>query len=127
MCPTVAESVRPPNQKDDEVEQSRKVTIQASGCCIALYVFSFWVKPIETIHSLLVPVQKSAQGIARQMSITHIVKTIPPLNINRASRGTAPDQNVKTPSSLKILAAQEKLFLYSLLASIDCILYKIRR
>ena len=50
------------------------------------------------------------------------MKTIPPLSINRAKRGTAPDQKVKTPSSLNILAAHTKLFLYSFLASIDCIL-----
>lgn len=52
----------------------------------------------------------------------YIVKTIPPLIISLASRGTAPDQKVRSPSSLKIRAAQEKLFLYSFLASIDCIL-----
>ena len=51
-----------------------------------------------------------------------MVKTIPPLMISRAKRGTAPDQNVRTPSSLKILEAQTKLFLYSFLASMDCIL-----
>ena len=51
-----------------------------------------------------------------------MVKTIPPLIISLASRGTAPDQNVRIPSSLKIRAAQEKLFLYSFLASIDCML-----
>lgn len=41
----------------------------------------------------------------------NIVNTIPPLRISRARRGTAPDQKVKIPSSLKILAAQTKLFL----------------
>lgn len=56
------------------------------------------------------------------MAGPYIVKTIPPLIISLASRGTAPDQNVKIPSSLKIRAAQEKLFLYSFLASIDCML-----
>ena len=100
--------------------------IHNSGYCMTLYVFSFWINPIQTIHCLFVPLQKSALDFHRQTSITHIVKTIPPLNINRANRGTAPDQNVKMPSSLKILTAQEKLFLYSLLASIDCILHKIR-
>lgn len=50
-----------------------------------------------------------------------MVKTMPPLSISLASRGTAPDQNVKIPSSLKIRAAQLKLFLYSCDASIDCI------
>ena len=54
---------------------------------------------------------------------TYIVNTIPPLSISLANRGTAPDQNVKMPSFLKILAAQAKLFLYSFLASIDCILF----
>ena len=56
------------------------------------------------------------------MAELYIVKTIPPLIISLASRGTAPDQNVRIPSSLKIRAAQEKLFLYSFLASIDCML-----
>lgn len=51
-----------------------------------------------------------------------MVNTIPPLKISLANRGTAPDQNVKTPSSLNIFDAQTKLFLYSFLASIDCIL-----
>lgn len=51
-----------------------------------------------------------------------MVNTIPPLSTSRASRGTAPDQNVRIPSSLNIREAQTKLFLYSLLASIDCIL-----
>jgi hypothetical protein len=51
-----------------------------------------------------------------------MVNTIPPLNISLASRGTAPDQNVRIPSSLNILAAQTKLFRYSFLDSIDCIL-----
>ena len=53
---------------------------------------------------------------------TYIVNTIPPLMISRANLGSAPDQKVKTPSCLKIRAAQAKLFLYSLRASIDCIL-----
>lgn len=52
----------------------------------------------------------------------YMVNTIPPLSTSRANRGTAPDQNVRKPSSLNILAAQWKLFLYSCLASIDCIL-----
>ena len=51
-----------------------------------------------------------------------MVNTIPPLSTSRARRGTAPDQNVKIPSCLKIFAAQTKLFLYSFRASIDCIL-----
>jgi hypothetical protein len=54
--------------------------------------------------------------------MTNMVKTIPPLRIRRPKRGTAPDQKVSTPSSLKILAAHWKLFLYRLRASIDCIL-----
>lgn len=53
---------------------------------------------------------------------THIVKTIPPLRISRPSLGSAPDQKVKIPSFLKILATQSRLFLYALRASIDCIL-----
>ena len=56
------------------------------------------------------------------LELTYIVNTIPPLSINLAKRGTAPDQKVKSPSSRNILAAQLKLFLYSLRASIDCIL-----
>lgn len=40
-----------------------------------------------------------------------MVNTMPPLMINLASLGTAPDQKVSRPSSLKILAAQTKLFL----------------
>ena len=56
---------------------------------------------------------------------THIVNTIPPLRTSRTNLGNAPDQKVRTPSSLKIRAAQTKLFLYSRLASIDCILIYI--
>lgn len=52
-----------------------------------------------------------------------MVKTIPPLSISLANLGTAPDQKVKTPSFLNIFAAHAKLFLYSFLASIDCILH----
>lgn len=55
------------------------------------------------------------------LQVTHIVKTIPPLRTSLASLGRAPDQNVNMPSSLKIRAAQLKLFRYSLLDSIDCI------
>jgi len=51
-----------------------------------------------------------------------MVNTMPPLNIRRASRGTAPDQNVKKPSSLKMREAQLKLFRYRCFDSIDCIL-----
>ena len=54
-----------------------------------------------------------------------MVKTMPPLNISLASRGTAPDQRVKKPSFFTILVAHSKLFLYSFRASIDCILSKI--
>jgi hypothetical protein len=53
---------------------------------------------------------------------SYIVNTMPPLNVNLPSRGNAPDQNVSTPSFLQIIAAQWKLFLYTLLASKDCIL-----
>ena len=42
---------------------------------------------------------------------TYIVNTIPPLNISLASRGTAPDQKVKTPSFLNIFTTQSRLFL----------------
>jgi hypothetical protein len=51
-----------------------------------------------------------------------MVKTMPPLRMRRPSRGTAPDQSVRKPSSLTTRAAQWKLFLYSVLASMDCIL-----
>ena len=50
------------------------------------------------------------------------MNTIPPLKISLPSRGNAPDQKVRMPSSLKMRAAQFKLLLYSDLASIDCIL-----
>ena len=65
--------------------------------------------------------EKSAIRIERTEA-THIVNTIPPLSINLARRGTAPDQKVIILSCLKIFAAQTKLFLYSFRASIDCIL-----
>jgi hypothetical protein len=45
------------------------------------------------------------------IDFSYMVNTIPPLSINRASLGTAPDQNVKMPSFLKIDAAHAKLFL----------------
>lgn len=62
-------------------------------------------------------------GICRKdWCMTYMVKTMPPLNINRANRGTAPDQKVRSPSSFQILAMQWKLFLYSAFAWIDCIL-----
>ena len=52
---------------------------------------------------------------------SYMVNTIPPLSVSLTSRGRAPDQKVRTPSSRKILAAQTKLFLYSDRAEIDCI------
>ena len=64
---------------------------------------------------------------AKGVDLTHIVNTMPPLNTNLTSLGTAPDQNVKMPSFLNIFAAQTKLFLYSLLASIDCILFGCKK
>ena len=51
-----------------------------------------------------------------------MVKTMPPLSMSLASRGTAPDQRVKKPSLLTIFVAHSKLCLYSFRASIDCIL-----
>lgn len=54
-----------------------------------------------------------------------MVKTMPPLSINLANRGTAPDQRVKKPSFFTILVAHSKLFLYSFRASIDCILSEL--
>lgn len=64
--------------------------------------------------------QKPSQRVLH----TYIVNTMPPLMISLPSRGTAPDQKVKIPSSLNIRTAHMKLFLYSFLASIDCILPK---
>lgn len=97
-------------------------------CAISLYISLFRIQPIECFYRLLVPelreVSYSRCGLP---GLTHIVKTIPPLSINRANLGTAPDQNVRIPSSLKILAAQTKLFLYSFRACIDCILQPISR
>jgi hypothetical protein len=51
---------------------------------------------------------------------SYIVNTIPPLSISRPNLGRAPDQNVLIPSSLNIRDAHTKLFLYSFLASSDC-------
>jgi hypothetical protein len=61
--------------------------------------------------------------VVSDIECTYMVNTIPPLRIKRPNRGSAPDQKVSTPSSLKILAAHWKLFLYRLRASIDCILF----
>lgn len=57
----------------------------------------------------------------KSILFSYIVNTIPPLKINLANLGTAPLQNVNTPSFLAIDAAHAKLFLYRLLASILCI------
>ena len=65
---------------------------------------------------------KSVSIMRTEKEQSYIVNTMPPLSTNRASRGRAPDQNVRNPSSLNILVAQTKLFLYSFRASIDCIL-----
>lgn len=93
-----------------------------------LNVFLFGVESIKGLHRLLIPAAVS-NGTLRCSEHanrgTYIVNTIPPLMINLANRGTAPDQNVRTPSSRKIRAAHTKLFLYSFLASIDCMLRKI--
>lgn len=59
------------------------------------------------------------------MAFSYMVNTMPPLIINRASRGRAPLQKVSTPSFLKINAAQWKLFLYRFRASMLCILVLI--
>lgn len=76
---------------------------------------------VQELHGLLIPARLSAllQGYKRK--VPYMVKTMPPLKISLPSLGTAPDQKVRTPSSLKIRAAQLKLFLYSCFASIDCI------
>lgn len=90
-----------------------------------LNIFLLGVESIKTFYRLLVPAsdQHATLGYTHcPLSTAYIVNTIPPLSISRAKRGTAPDQNVIMPSSLNILAAQTKLFLYSLLASIDCML-----
>lgn len=90
-----------------------------------LDVLLLGIQSIKTLYRLLVPASDQ-HAILRYAHcpqfIAYIVNTIPPLSISRAKRGTAPDQNVIIPSSLNILAAQTKLFLYSFGASIDCML-----
>lgn len=93
-------------------------------CREALYVLSFRIKSIQALHRFLIPAKISTSSSKRSKS-TYIVNTIPPLKISLASLGTAPDQNVIMPSSLKIFAAQSKLFLYRLRASIDCMLFLV--
>lgn len=96
-----------------------------------LDVLPVWIKPVHRFHTLLVPGYfVSFLGCLHTKSLQvngfiYMVNTIPPLKIRRAKRGTAPDQKVRTPSSLNIRAAQTKLFLYSARASIDCILREI--
>lgn len=51
-----------------------------------------------------------------------MVNTIPPLKIRRTNLGVAPAQKAVIFSSLNMRAAQWKVFLYSVFASIDCIL-----
>ena len=46
---------------------------------------------------------------------------MPPLNTKRPKRGVAPFQNVKSPSSLKILTKQFNVDVYSLSAPKACI------
>lgn len=58
---------------------------------------------------------------SKSIVFSYIVNTMPPLSINRPNLGRAPAQNVLIPSSLNMRDAQTKLFLYSLLASSDCI------
>lgn len=87
-----------------------------------LYIFLVRVYSIQQLNGLLIPVECQSGILRSTTPATYIVNTIPPLKISLANRGTAPDQKVKTPSFLKILAAQTRLFLYSFLASIDCIL-----
>lgn len=55
--------------------------------------------------------ERIAFGTGRLDTDAYIVKTIPPLITRRANRGKAPDQNVRTPSFLKMVVAQTKLFL----------------
>ena len=99
---------------------------QANGYHIAFYMYfrsgSSLSRP-SIVFSYLQRGQLSYNAVSH--SGTYIVKTIPPLSTNLASRGTAPDQKVKTPSDLNIFAAHTKLFLYSFRASMDCILRKV--
>ena len=96
----------------------RQIAIKAKGYHIYFLSGSSRSRP-SIVFSYL---YRSVPTMEIQGEATYMVNTMPPLSTNRASRGTAPDQKVRTPSSLNIRAAQTKLFLYSLLASIDCIL-----
>ena len=86
------------------------------------YISPLWIDFVHKLHGFLVPVSHQQMMYQQIKWFTYMVNTIPPLRMRRPSLGTAPDQNVKMPSSLKILAAQAKLFLYKVRASIDCIL-----
>ncbi len=52
----------------------------------------------------------------KSMLFSYMVNTIPPLNISLTNLGTAPLQNVNTPSFLQINAAHANVFLYNCLA-----------
>lgn len=68
---------------------------------------------------MYLPSESTCTNIA--IPFSYIENTIPPLNINLASLGTAPLRNLNTPSYLTSLVVQCRLFLYSVLASILCI------
>ena len=80
-----------------------------------LNILSLRVDGVQRLHRLFIPSIVNLLAGEREQILdlgwTDIVNTIPPLMISLASRGMAPDHSVRTPSSLKILAAQTKLFL----------------
>lgn len=81
-----------------------------------LDITPLWIKCVQCLHRLLVPVLSLAGYAigsyhARIDKSTYMVNTMPPLMMSLARRGTAPDQKVRMPSSLKMRAAQTKLFL----------------
>lgn len=85
------------------------------------YILSLGIQLIEHLHRLLVPVTLVSIPSTQFLGGTYIANTIPPLNTSLPNLGSAPVQNVKNPSCLKIFTAQSMLFLYSLLASRLCI------
>jgi hypothetical protein len=90
--------------------ERHKECIDTARC--RLNVFPFRIEFIHGLHRLFVPVgRRLATPTHLPKGSTHIVNTIPPLSTSRASLGTAPDQNVITPSFLKMDAAHAKLFL----------------
>ena len=82
-------------------------------------------RPSHTLLLIHLHVVSCSRGGIRRDKKAHMVNTIPPLSTSRANLGSAPDQNVKIPSSLKMRVAHTKLFLYSFRASMDCMLCKV--